>query len=277
MNWISEQYRPWIVYSACTLLSIAVFTSNMRGGMIARQIESFFLLILSPVYSAVDYSTSKATTILNNYLLLIDLKQQNIAMDVELSELKSQIIVLSEEANSARRFRALLDLPEIEPFNPITAEVVRKRAEPWETTFLINSGSANGIASSMGVANIDGVIGQVIRVAPQISKVMTILHPQSGIAGMLEKSRLSGVVSGTGHGTCIMKFVSRFERVVLGESLITSSLDGAFPKGIPIGIVSRIMKDPEEIFQSIEIIPYVDFSAVEEVVLYKRHEVENLP
>ncbi len=277
MTWISEQYRPWIVYSACTLISIAVFTSNLRGGVIARKLESFFLLVLSPVYSVVDYSTTKTREFWNNYLFLIDLKRQNIALDAELTDMKSHLITLSEEANSAKRFREILELPTIDSFRPIVAEVVRKRAEPWETIFLINAGSFRGIKLSMGVTTVDGVVGQVIRVAPRISKVMTMLHPKSGIAGMLEKSRISGVVSGTGHGTCIMKFVSRFERVMLGEHLVTSGLDGAFPKGIPIGVVNRIEKDPEEIFQSIEIVPFVEFASVEEVILYEQTIIEDLP
>ncbi len=85
---------------------------------------------------------------------------------------------------------------------------------------------------------------------------------------MLQKSRVQGVVSGSGKGTCTMRFISRFDPVELGETVVTSGLDGAFPKGIPIGKVSGIEKDNNEIFQTLEIETDVNLNTVEEVIVF---------
>jgi len=269
MKLIRSQHRPWLVYAACSLFSIAVITSNLKGGLISNQIEAVVLDFMTPVYSSVNWSINQVHSYWLNYVYLADVRTENQLLKNKLSDMKQKQIELKEQANSAKRLELLLTSPYQNTYELINARVVRRTNNLLNATILVNAGSSDGIRQGLGAATTNGAIGQVVRVGPRIAKLLTLYHPDAGIGALLEKSRVQGVVSGTGKGNCIMRFVSRFDPIILGESVVTSGLDGAFPKGIPIGHVISIQRDPGKIFQSIEILPIVDANTVEEIMIFK--------
>ncbi len=280
MSLITSRYRPWVVYAGCSLTALAILSTNLHGGVVAGKIESILLALLTPVYSTVDYSLDKAVMIWEQYIYLVDLKQENLILREALGDQRSREYQYQEAVSAIERYRQILDFTHRDPahFHPhkIVADVIRQSNDSWNSTMLVNAGDIHGVQSAMGVATVDGVLGQVVRVGHNISKILSLQHPEAGVAARLETSGILGIVSGIGHRTCIFKFGSRFDRVILGELAVTSGLDGAFPKGIPIGRVSRIEKTPEEIFQKVEIIPLVDASSVEEVIIFLKEPIENL-
>ena len=268
MKLISKQYRPWLIYAGCTLSAVALFTSNLRGGFASQKIESTLLFCMTPFFQTTHWVEEHAKSAWLRYLYLIDLKDENMKLKMELEDARSRLYSLEESAIANERYRELLQFSRRLPRGKIMGDVIRKGNGSWDTILIVSAGQLEGVQSYMGAATADGVVGQVVRTAPRSSKIITFLHPQSGIAAQLQKSRIAGIVTGTGHGTCIFKFASRFRRIVLGETVVTSGLDSVFPEGLPIGQVSKIEKFPGEIFQQVEIIPFVDLSRVEEVVLF---------
>ncbi|MBN1355156.1 rod shape-determining protein MreC [bacterium] len=268
MRFFATQYRPWVIYAACSLAALSIFTSNLRGGEAARVIESIILSFMTPLYTSVDWVADYAVAVWTEYFYLVDLRRENTFLNNKLVELEIENIQLQEKLDEIRRLRMIFDMPEGTVHRRLPAGVVRRAQQTWNTVLIVNVGSLDGIRPYMGIASSNGVVGQVVRVAPRASKSITVLHPKAGISVILQKSRISGIVSGSGSGSCILKFISRFDRVVLGESVLTSGLDGAFPKGLPVGQVCRIERNPGEIFQKIEIMPFVDLATLENVVLY---------
>lgn len=268
MKWIRVQHRPWLVYAAWSLIALAVMTSNMKGGTVANQIESMVMELMTPVYSSVNWSMNKILSYWDSYISLIDTRVENENLRRELQNNRERIVSLQEKANSVERLEALIQQSSPIAQSILRTRVVRRSNSMLNATMLINSGADDGLVEGHGIATIDGAVGQVVRVGPRIAKVITLHHPDSGIGALLEQSRVQGVVSGTGKGTCIMRFVSRFDTVVLGETVVTSGLDNAFPKGVPIGRVIAIRRDPGEIFQTIEIIPVADLNTIEEIMVY---------
>ncbi|HPQ41592.1 MAG TPA: rod shape-determining protein MreC, partial [bacterium] len=198
MKLIRAQHRPWLVYAACSLLSLAVMTSNLQGGMVANTVESYVLNLLTPLYSSINWAMDRCQSVWNDYLFLINLRQENLLLRQEVNRLKEEQITLQTKAESAERLQTLIVQSCRMPGVKTRAHVVRRANSLLNATLLINAGTDQGFRQGLGVATADGVIGQIVRVGPQISKVLTLHHPDAGVGAMLQQSRIQGVVSGTG-------------------------------------------------------------------------------
>jgi rod shape-determining protein MreC len=118
-------------------------------------------------------------------------------------------------------------------------------------------------------------VGKVLRVFPTSSQVLMINDQSSGVGAMLEKSRLQGVVRGTPNGELVMERVMSDEQVAAGETLLSSGGDQIFPKGLPLGTVSKVSPG-KEMFLNIHVKPAADLSRVEEVLVVTE-ELEREP
>jgi rod shape-determining protein MreC len=102
--------------------------------------------------------------------------------------------------------------------------------------------------------------------------VLLINDQSSGVGALLEKSRLQGVLRGTGSGEVVLERVMSDEQVVPGETVLTSGGDQIFPKGLPVGTVTKVSSG-KDLFLNIKIRPAADLSKLEEVlVLVEKQE-----
>jgi len=123
----------------------------------------------------------------------------------------------------------------------------------------------------MPVITADGVIGRVLKVYPSVSQVLLINDQTSGVGAILEQSRLQGILRGTPAGEVILEKVMSDETVQPGEKVLTSGGDQIFPKGLPIGTVSKVSAGPE-VFLNIRVRPATNLSKLEEVLVITRKE-----
>jgi rod shape-determining protein MreC len=174
-------------------------------------------------------------------------------------------------AEEAERLRALLDLREILPEGGVAAEVVARGALPWYRTFVVDRGSATGVALNAPVVCPEGLVGRTIVVAAGASKVQSLLDQHAGAAVMVERSRVTGVVSGQVGATdqlpwLALKYVPARSDVVTGDRVVTSGLDRIYPKGLLVGHVARVGPG-SGLFQDILVAPAAPFERLEAVVL----------
>ena len=127
-----------------------------------------------------------------------------------------------------------------------------------------------------GVWRITGpdVVGRVFAVGPHAARVQVLLDRDSGAAALIERSRVSGVVSGqvsapeTGSEDLALKYIPGRADVVVGDVVVTSGLDRIFPKGLVIGRV-RLVGDVTGLFREVSVEPSARFSSLEEVLVLK--------
>jgi len=116
----------------------------------------------------------------------------------------------------------------------------------------------------------DGVVGKVLRIAGDRVDVLLAVDAGSGIDVVDELTGARGFVRGTGDQrryACRVELMQRTDEVNVGDLLITSGVGRAFPRGIPVGRVSKVTKRDFGIYQDVEAIPTVDFSRLEEVLI----------
>ena len=123
----------------------------------------------------------------------------------------------------------------------------------------------------MPVITADGVVGKVLQVFKRTSLVLLLNDQTSGVGAILEKSRIQGVAKGTATGEVFLDRVMSDEQVEPGEKLLTAGGDRVFPKGLPLGTVTKVSPG-QEVFLNIRVKPAVNLSRLEEVLVIVKKE-----
>jgi rod shape-determining protein MreC len=111
-----------------------------------------------------------------------------------------------------------------------------------------------------------GAVGRVVVTSSGASKVQLLIDRNAAAGALVERSRAQGVVVGSGDEQLRMDYVSEVSDVVVGDSVVTSGIDGIYPKGFAIGRVDAVEKAGSS-YRRILVRPAVDFSSLEEVLV----------
>ncbi|MFP5214123.1 MAG: rod shape-determining protein MreC, partial [Acidobacteriota bacterium] len=152
----------------------------------------------------------------------------------------------------------------------VAAQVVVHDMTGWFQTLIIDKGIQDKIAPDMPVVNDEGVVGRILDVSDRHSRTLLITDPGSSVDCIIQRNRVRGILAGKDANSCILKYIRGNVDVQVGDLVITSGKDGLFPKGLRLGVVQGIIKDPVDLFQKIEVKPLVRLSALEELLIIKR-------
>jgi rod shape-determining protein MreC len=146
------------------------------------------------------------------------------------------------------------------------AQVIGSTGSEQSRGVYIDKGGNDGIKTDMAVITSDGIVGKVLHVYRSTSFVLLINDQSSGVGAILEKSRLQGILRGSGSGEVVLEKVMSDETVPAGERVLTSGGDRIFPKGLPIGTVTRVSPGAE-LFLNIRVKPLANLGRLEEVLV----------
>lgn len=201
------------------------------------------------------------------YLNLVGVKAENESLKARLAALEASNSRLLEVESENKRLKGLLDVVEERKYSTIAASVIAYDPSNWVQRVTIDRGSGDGVAEGMAVVQGDGVVGQVITAAYNSAQVLLITDHVSGVDAMEQNSRARGVVVGAGGGECEMRFVSREEELKVGDRVITTGVDGIYPKGLLVGIISETKKAGSGPVQYVGIKTAVDFTRLETLLV----------
>jgi rod shape-determining protein MreC len=200
------------------------------------------------------------------YSDLMGAVEENTRLRRRILELETEQQKLYEADVTSRRLQSLLDLRDRIAVKSIAANVIGSSASTWFQSLTLDKGEQDGIQKGMAVVSAAGVLGQIVAVSPRSAKVLLITDPHSAVDVVCQRSRARGIVSGSLEGP-IMKYVKRSEDLQRGDRLITSGLDGVFPKGVSVGYVDAVQKKGQGLFQQVNVVVSVDPSRVEDVLV----------
>jgi rod shape-determining protein MreC len=258
-----------LLTSACCLLVAAAVVVRM-GGRSTRaggRVERAFLEVMAPLGHAVAAVRGVVAGSWRGAVELWRAREENLRLRAEAARLAERLDVLSEVEFENARLRALLDYRSVNPAEVLAAPVIGRDASGRARTLLIGRGEDAGIVKGAAVVVPAGVVGQVFLASAHAARVLLISDHNSGVDALVQRSRARGIVQGTADGGCVLKYVVRTEDVQVGDLVITSGLDGIFPKGLAIGEVTAIDRGGRGLFQHAEIGPRVDFEELEEVLV----------
>ncbi len=201
------------------------------------------------------------------YINLVSVRRENERLRQDLSRLQNENLQLQETARAAERLQEFLDFKKNATYHLLAAAVIGRDPSNWYRTLMINKGSRDGVAVEMGVITPAGVVGRVIKTGPAVSQVLLMTDRNSTVAALTQRSRDEGLVEGTEKGLARIKYLSLLADVKEGDLVLTSGLTGSFPKGLAIGTIGRVTKKELDLFKEAEVIPGMDFSMIEEVLV----------
>ena len=204
---------------------------------------------------------------LDHYRALRSVQQTNEALRARLEALEQTQGRLFELELANQRLELLLDLRTQSSDASIAARVIGRNPGTWTHTAVLDKGERHGIRKEMAVLTPAGVVGKIVSVSPHAAHLLLISAANSGVDALVQRSRVSGIVSGSIAGNCQLKYVQQGGDVVVGDVIITSGLDGVFPKGQQIGRVTRVTSRDDEIFQDIEVTLSAELAEIEEVLV----------
>ena len=251
----------------CLLLSLYMLTAAARGQLMRDPIGPVLLWLLRPVEIGAQMTIDWIKGLQNSYNTIAGFRAENERLRKRLQQLEIEKNRLLEAEATNRRLQQLLAFRSHLSASVVTASIIGNSGSSWFQSCLLDRGSADGVGKGMGVVTPLGVIGQVVSVSPRTAKVLLLTDPSSGVDVLVQRTRARGIVSGSLEYGTILKYVKRSEDIQEGDRLITSGLDGVFPKGLMVGTVTKARKQHLGLFQLIEVTPAVLASRVEEVLV----------
>ena len=164
------------------------------------------------------------------------------------------------------RLRRLLGVAAVVPYRTLGARVVGRSPAFLSNTLYLNRGASDGVLPDQVVMADGGVIGRTVLVTTHSCQVQLLSNGDASAGAMVERTRTPGVVRGAGNLLLELNYVSNTEDVAVGDLIVTSGLDGIYPKGLAIGRVAETQKGSTG-FRVVRIEPGADLVRVEEVLV----------
>jgi rod shape-determining protein MreC len=269
--------QQFFIRNKKTFLLVALLLAALTlfaKGIEQKQKHSFFdrvvLTLFSFPLSITNTSINAVSGAWSHYIYTIGLHDENIALKKRVAALAIENQLLQEQADENKRLRDLLVFRKKFEHKMLPAEIIGRDPAAWFKTILVDKGSADGVLEDAGVIAPEGVVGRVIEVGLNSSKVLLLTDINSYVDALIKRTRTHGIVVGRGEQLCTLSYIIKTEHVAPDDVIVSSGINTMYPKGIIIGTVTHINKDRSGFFQSIMIKPAVDFSKLHEVLIVLR-------
>ncbi len=240
---------------------------GLRTGGDWNLLDETVVEITAPFQSFISWSVGGVRRFWLHYFYLVGTDEENLVLKRENDDLRRELSIHRELISGCERleelsgFRKTLDHP------TTLARVTGVDPSGLFKSIIIDKGKSEGVSLDMAVISARGAVGRVVSVSPNYAKVLLVIDQNSAVDCYVQRSRERGMVKGFSEKECRLDYVPITADVVVEDVVVTSGLDGIFPKGIPIGRVSAIADSESGLFMNIHIKPVVSFSQIEEVLV----------
>jgi rod shape-determining protein MreC len=262
-----------LLLGALVLAHLVAISRQVDGGGGASLLERLVFAALSPFQRGAGGLVRSVSDTWHGYVDLRGVREENRRLNERLRVVETLLQERQHQARESERLRDLLELRQILPLESVVAEIVTREGVPWFRSIVVNKGRDNGVELEAPVISPSGVVGRVIEVGPMAAKVQLLLDGASGVGVRIERSRVTGVVSGpvdldAGSTDLVMKYVPALAEISVGDVVVTSGLDRVFPKGLVVGRV-RSVGPGAGLFKEILVAPSARFGEIEEVLILR--------
>ncbi|MBN2419181.1 MAG: rod shape-determining protein MreC [Deltaproteobacteria bacterium] len=254
------------------LLALIFLSSNVERSKSWNPVAGIMIEILAPVQKAVKGSVNFTTGLWSKYIGLINTHDENLALKKDIERLMIENSKNRELLSTYKRLEELLKFTENTEETVLASQVIGRDPTGLFRSIIIDKGKNSGIKENMPVVNAKGVVGQIVSVSNNYSKVLLLIDQNSAVDCIIERSRDSGILKGISPKECTLDYVLKASDVRVGDLVITSGLDRVYPKGNYVGIVTEVEDSPGELYKKVKIKPSVDFSKLEEVLVLLRED-----
>ena len=256
-------HAPAVVVLFLVIAGLIVLTVDVRSRVSPP--EAAIREVLAPFQGGVSALAQRAAEGFRSLLTIGSIREENERLRQEVAVLRTEVRALEELRRENERLRALLDLEERLDRPAVSARVIARSPEQWFSTVTINRGSRAGLRAGLPVINEDGVVGQVANVTPNTAQVLLLVDAKSAVGGVLRATEAPVLVEGIsdpGGKQVRVRPLVRDAELAPGDEVVTAG-SSIFPKGVPIGVIAEVRRDPAGLETQATLVPYVDFGRLE--------------
>ena len=255
---------------------LVLISRQVEGAHGGTLIDQAVFAFLSPFQRLVGGAVAGVTGTWRGYVDLRRVHAESEGLQERVRVLEMELQEKQEQLREAERLRDIAGVKPLLPLDTFVARVIATDGLPWFRNVTIDKGLLAGVDLNAAVLSAQGVVGRVVAVGPQAARVQLLLDKASGVGVRIERSRITGVVSGQNGfgdragGDLDLKYVPVLADVVEGDVVVTSGLDRIFPRGLMVGRV-RAVKTGAGLFKEILVAPSARFERLEEVMVVRAH------
>ena len=224
--------------------------------------------LVSPPERLIHSSKLGSLYLWQNYIDLRDVRQQNRDLQKTIDRLRLEQAALLEDARQGQRLQALLDFQQKYIYKTVAAQAIGSSGSDQSRVFYIDKGTDFKLDRDMAVITPDGIVGKVRDVFPHTAQVLAINDQTSGAGVILETTRTRGILRGNAAGQPQIVDILADRRIQPGEKVLTAGGDLIFPRGLPVGVVEKVIPDPErDSFIDVLVTPAAHLDRLDEVLV----------
>lgn len=267
-----------VILALCTLFCFIMIIISFKFQNSINPLKTYAGNIIQPMQSGIN---SVGTSIYEFFDLIKTKKSilaENKKLKETIDEIKSENVSLIEDRNELSSLRELYKLDQgYKQYPKVAARVVSHDESNWYNQFTIDKGSDDGLSKNMNVIAGNGLVGIITEVGKSYSKVRSIIDDNSYVSGVFVRTSdmcdVKGNLSTVKDGYIDVERISIDSEIEEGYEIVTSYQSDRYLQGILIGYVSDIKPDANNMTMTAKVIPVVDFSRLETVLVIT--EVKN--
>ena len=258
--------RSGFLFLAVMLGHVILISAQVNSRKGVPMLEAVTFGVFAEAQRGLSTGVSTVRGAWGRYVWLRGVEAENASLRRELEAVQVQFQERRALADRARTLEDLLSLRDRSNLQTVAAAIIASSASPDFRTLTIDKGRNQGLKRDLAVIAPDGVVGRIVVPSPNAAKVQLLIDRNAAAGALIERSRAQGVVQGNGDSRLRLDYVAESSDVVVGDVVVTSGIDGIYPKGFTIGQVESVEKNGPA-YKRITVKPSVNFSSIEAVLV----------
>jgi rod shape-determining protein MreC len=263
---LEVRQRAGFLFFAMMLGHIILISAQVQSRSGVPVLEAVTFGFFAEVQRGTSAVVSGVRNLWGGYVGLRHVRAENETLKQQLADARIELQAQRALADRARGLERLLEMRSALPLSTAAATVIAAGATTEFRTLTLDKGTRDGLKADMAVVSPEGAVGRIVVPSAIASKVQLLIDRNAAAGAIIERSRAQGLVVGSGGDRLRLDYVSDLAEVQVGDAVVTSGIDGIYPKGFTIGHVESVEKSGGA-YKQIVVRPAVNFTSLEEVLV----------
>ncbi len=223
-------------------LSLGFLVTSKVNKNIADDVSFAFVGASLPVVKFAAFPFNSIINLLINFQELIDAKKENTALKAENEKMRALYVTALNLNNENQELKNLLKFVIPKSAHYVVAKISGRSHGLFNQSLFINAGTNRNVVEGSIVTGAIGMIGRVVDVGEDKSRLMMVTDPNSRIPVIASKARARGVLVGVNNNLMEMLYLSKNHQIKVGDMIFTSGDGDILQPGILIGVVRKVDK-----------------------------------
>ncbi len=224
------------------VLSIVFLITSKVSKDFSSSVSFAFVNVSLPIVKTAAFPFNTAINLLINFEELIDARKENEALKAENAKLRALEIKALNFNNENQELKNLLKFVIPRSTNYTVAKISGRSHGLFNQNLFLNAGLNKKVKEGGIVTGAVGMIGRVVEVSDDKSRLMLVTDPNSRVPVIASRSRARGVLIGMNNNLMEILYLSKNHQIRVGDMIFTSGDGDTMPAGILIGVVRKVDK-----------------------------------